>query len=144
MIGKNGYISDAATSTRMRQVASSNTSIEQQIGRMLDRLRFRYDTHRRDLPGCPDFVFVRRRKIVLIHGCFWHRHRCRRATMPRRNVERWREKFQATVRRDRRNLRLLREAGWTVLVLWECEIRVEDDLKAALSAFLSAKARSRT
>lgn len=121
-------------------MASSNTSLEQRVSRIIERLRFRFDTHRRDLPGCPDFVFPRRRKIVLIHGCFWHRHRlCRRATMPRRNFRQWQMKFDATVRRDRRNLRLLKAAGWQVLVLWECEIGVEAELKVALSDFLRAE-----
>jgi len=75
------------------------------------------------LPGRPDFVYLHKRKIILVHGCFWHRHTgCRRTTHPKKNEVLWVSKFNATINRDKRNLRLLTAQGWEVLVVWECEV----------------------
>lgn len=131
------YFCDEKTSSRMRSVRSSNTSIEKRIGRILVENGIKFRTNCSDLPGCPDFAFHRRRKIIFAHGCFWHRHRgCCRATTPRQNASLWKEKFEKTVRRDRRNLRLLKAAGWKILVLWECMLRDDVTLRAAIAQFL--------
>jgi len=83
---------------------------------------YRFRIHRNDLPGNPDIVLPRHRKVVLVHGCFWHRHEgCRRTTLPADNRNYWQAKFDATVMRDVENIRRLGQAGWEVLVLWECE-----------------------
>ena len=94
-------------------------------------LRFRLK--RRDLPGSPDLIFPRYRLAVFVHGCFWHRHPgCARATLPKSRVEFWTGKFQANVERDRRDVRALEKLGWRVLVLWECELKDESELRGRL------------
>ena len=137
MAQTNRYICDVSTSSRMRAVASSNTSLEKRIRHVLNSLRVNFQANRRELPGCPDFVFPRRKKIIMVHGCFWHRHRnCPRASMPRKNMKLWALKFERTVRRDRRNLRDLKAAGWSVLILWECQLGDDRKLRAGIDAFL--------
>jgi DNA mismatch endonuclease (patch repair protein) len=97
----------------------------------------RYRLHRHDLPGRPDLVFPRLRKVILVHGCYWHRHSgCRRCTTPVRNGGLWQEKFSQTVARDARNLAALAELGWRVLVVWECETADAAALEARLAEFL--------
>jgi DNA mismatch endonuclease (patch repair protein) len=86
------------------------------------------------LPGRPDIVLVRYQTVVFVHGCFWHRHRgCANTPMPKTRCDYWQKKFAANVRRDRANRRKLRQAGWKVIVLWECEIGEADTLAALLS-----------
>lgn len=101
-------------------------------------MKLRYRLHYRGLPGRPDIVFPGRKKVILIHGCFWHRHEgCFRATTPTRNALLWAEKFRKTVERDRANADILREQGWESLVMWECQIRPGGgDWEARLSTFL--------
>jgi DNA mismatch endonuclease (patch repair protein) len=107
----------------MSRVRSKDTRPELVVRRSLHRRGLRFRLHRRDLPGQPDIVFTSRRVVVFIHGCFWHRHPgCRRATMPASRMEFWKAKFDATVKRDAETLCMLEAAGWTVLVIWECEI----------------------
>ena len=85
-------------------------------------LRFRL--HRKDLPGRPDLIFPRHRLAVFVHGCFWHRHEgCRYAYTPKSRVAFWTRKFAGNVARDRRNEDALRDLGWRVLIVWECEVR---------------------
>ena len=99
----------------------------------------RFQLHRRDLPGTPDIVLAGRRKIVEVRGCFWHRHpdpACRNAVLPKVRAEWWAAKLARNVERDARNLTALQAAGWSVLVLWECEVRDEAALAARLRSFL--------
>lgn len=105
--------------------------------RAMSRLGIRYRMNVRSLPGAPDLASVRLRLAIFVHGCFWHRHRgCRRTTDPKRNSEFWTEKFADNVARDRRNVRLLRQRGFRVLIVWECETEApefEAKLEAALA-----------
>jgi DNA mismatch endonuclease (patch repair protein) len=101
-------------------------------------MRVRYDVHRPDLPGKPDIVFPRRKKVIFVHGCFWHVHRCRYGRVkPATNAQFWRDKREKTRRRDKRNRRALRKAGWVVFIVWECSIRRPKNLFASLSKFLA-------
>lgn len=121
----------------MRLVRSRDTKPELAVRRLLHRLGFRYRLHRADLPGAPDIVLPRHRKIVLVHGCFWHCHAgCRKATRPAANKEFWDARLDGNVRRDRRNRRRLSQLGWTVLVVWECQIPDLDRLRRKLLRFL--------
>ena len=107
--------------------------------RLLFRMGYRFRLHRRDLPGTPDIVLAGRRKIVEVRGCFWHRHpdpACRNAVLPKVRAEWWAAKLARNVERDERNLAALQDAGWSVLVLWECEVRDEAALAARLRSFL--------
>ena len=119
-------IVDSTTRSRMMAgIRSKNTKPEMTVRRYLHARGFRYRLHARDLPGSPDLVLPKYRVAILVHGCFWHRHtRCRFATTPVSNVERWNVKFQANVDRDAKKITLLKKAGWRVIVVWECELRL--------------------
>ena len=123
-------------------VRSWNTRAEMIVRKMLHREGFRYRLHRKDLPGKPDIVFPGKRKAVFVHGCFWHRHPgCSYAQQPASNVGYWQAKFDRNVARDIENVSALREKGWDVLIVWECQTRNErsrEELLKSLTQFLSA------
>jgi DNA mismatch endonuclease (patch repair protein) len=100
---------------------------------------YRYALHRKDLPGHPDMALAKHRKIIFIHGCFWHVHKCRYGKVkPATNTEFWHKKRQGNVARDKRNLRKLRKDGWKVLVVWECWTRDIERLTKRLRTFLAS------
>ena len=130
----------AARRRNLAAVGGKNTAPELKVRRLLHGLGFRYRLHRRDLPGTPDIVLSGRRRIVEVRGCFWHRHpdpACRNAVLPKTRREWWAEKLARNVARDERNLMALRDLGWSVLVLWECETADETALAARLREFLA-------
>jgi DNA mismatch endonuclease (patch repair protein) len=121
----------------MRAVRSKDTSAEMRVRRATHSLGYRYALHRKDLPGKPDLVFVSRRKIVFVHGCFWHLHKCRHGTIaPVSNTNYWRIKRERNKERDKEHVRSLRAADWKVLVVWECWTRDKAGLRKRLSNFL--------
>lgn len=120
----------------MRLVKSEDTTPELAVRKLVHALGYRYRLHRRDLPGCPDLVFPARRKVVFVHGCFWHWHGCKRSRMPKSNESYWRAKIDRNVQRDAENLKLLKGQGWRVLVVWECQIKNAKRLAKKLSSFL--------
>ncbi|HET6841399.1 MAG TPA: very short patch repair endonuclease [Candidatus Angelobacter sp.] len=108
-------------SERMSLVSHKDTGPELIVRRIVYSLGYRYRLHVRSLPGTPDLVFTKRRKIIFIHGCFWHRHpRCGR--LPKSNKRFWLDKLEQNRKRDLSNLRKLRRNGWKVLVIWECQL----------------------
>lgn len=112
----------------MARIRAKNTRPELTVRRLLHSLGYRYRLHRRDLPGTPDICFPGRKKVIFVHGCFWHRHEgCRRTTTPKTRTSFWENKFAANMVRDRRNMNGLGEIGWDAIVVWECETA---DLKA--------------
>jgi DNA mismatch endonuclease (patch repair protein) len=124
----------------MSRVRGKDTLPEMKIRQALHALGFRFRLHRKDLPGSPDLVFPRRKKIVLVHGCFWHRHPgCSKATSPKSEQEFWNEKFARNVARDRDVQAALSALGWQVFVAWECETTPKnfESLLERLKAFLS-------
>lgn len=122
----------------MARVRGQDTAPELAVRHMLHAMGYRFRLHRRDLPGTPDVVLPRHRKIIFIHGCFWHRHEgCSRTTSPASHREFWEAKLSANAERDRRNQALLREAGWRVLVVWECETRSLDRVRSKLAGFMA-------
>lgn len=121
----------------MRAVKSKNTSLEMKVRRLLHRAGYRYRLHRADLPGKPDVVFPGRRKIIFLHGCFWHGHDCRPKIRPVSNTDYWTLKIEGNKARDARNIAALRVAGWQVLVLWECQSKDDSTLMNVIKAFLS-------
>jgi len=128
------------TRRRMLAVRGRDTKPELRVRRVLHAMGYRFRLHRKDLPGTPDIVLPRHRKIVLVHGCFWHGHQdCRRATHPVNNASTWAAKIEGNRRRDRRNLDALSALGWDVLVVWECEVRDAPHLEARLHAFLERR-----
>jgi len=113
----------------MRAIKSKNTKPEMAVRRLVHGMGYRYRLHRKDLPGKPDLTFGPRNKAIFVHGCFWHQHPgCRDARMPAKRLDYWEPKLTANVVRDARNLRLLRRLGWSVAVVWECQ--VESDVSA--------------
>lgn len=111
-------------SWNMSRIRSKDTKPEIIVRSLLHRMGFRFRINRRDLPGKPDIVLPKYKTVVFVHGCFWHRHDgCKRASIPETRRQFWDGKFNDNVRRDRRNKRLLRLAGWRVIVIWECEVR---------------------
>lgn len=126
-------------SANMARIQAKNTAPELIVRKAAHRLGFRFRLHRKDLPGKPDLVFPRLKKIVFVHGCFWHRHEaCQFAYMPKSNVSFWHKKFEGNKARDKKNLQLLKAQGWDVLVIWECETGDATNLYDQLGAFLSA------
>lgn len=123
----------------MRAVKASNTQPEVLVRRLLHRMGYRYRLHLPDLPGKPDIVFPGRRKVIFVHGCFWHGHGCARGNrQPKHNAEYWQAKIARNEARDKKHINTLTEAGWNVLVLWECELKKEDFFIAKMSDFLGA------
>lgn len=123
----------------MSSVAQKNTRPELLVRRLLHRKGYRFRLHQKDLPGVPDIVFPGRRKIIFVHGCFWHRHPgCPRASLPKTRVAYWRKKFAANVVRDRRTSRKLKELGWKIGVVWECELKDTKNLEDKLDHFLNS------
>jgi DNA mismatch endonuclease (patch repair protein) len=121
----------------MARVRQRDTKPELLVRRIAHALGFRFRLHRRDLPGTPDLVFPRLKKIVLVHGCFWHRHEgCSHATTPKTRKSFWLSKFDANVARDKRTTAELQRLGWNVLIVWECEARESHSLRRRLGKFL--------
>lgn len=120
-------------SRMMSSIRGKNTRPERILRSLLFARGFRYRLHVRGLPGSPDLVFPKRRAVVFVHGCFWHRHEgCRYTTTPRTNEDFWRQKFQGNVARDRRHAEMLHALGWRVAVVWECALKhsVEETTQA--------------
>ena len=122
----------------MRAVRGRNTTPEMRVRQVVHSLGYRYALHRKNLPGKPDLVFVSRRRIIFVHGCFWHLHKCRHGRKsPVSNVDYWRTKRGKNKQRDKKHLRALRAANWKVLVVWECWTRNSARLRERLAAFLT-------
>lgn len=121
-------ISEAHRSWNMSRIKGRNTGPELRLRSLLHRAGFRFRLHAKDLPGKPDIVLPKYRTAIFVHGCFWHRHEgCRNATTPSTRAEFWQEKFDGNVERDRRNRAALETAGWTVITVWECDLKADAD-----------------
>lgn len=112
----------------MSRISGRNTGPELRLRSLLHRAGFRFRLHAKQLPGRPDVILPKYRTAIFVHGCFWHRHPgCRNTTMPSTRQEFWQEKFGGNVSRDARNQAALEAAGWTVLTVWECELKADAD-----------------
>jgi len=122
----------------MAAVKSKDTAPERLVRKLVHALGYRYRLHVRSLPGTPDLVFPGLRKIINVNGCFWHMHRCPRCRMPSSRRAYWTAKLRRNARRDKRIQRELRQSGWQVMVIWECQTTPsrEDRLRAKIAAFL--------
>lgn len=122
----------------MAKIKATDTKPEMLVRREAHRLGFRYRLHVQGLPGTPDLVFPRLKKTIFVHGCFWHRHPgCARTTTPKAHGEYWRKKFDDNVRRDESSQAALEALGWQVLVIWECQSKIREDLSDLVGTFLS-------
>lgn len=121
----------------MSRIRKANTKPEMIVRRAAHGLGYRFRLHKRNLPGTPDLVFARRRKVIFVHGCFWHQHGgCRHAMMPRTRTKYWVPKLARNVERDAETLCRLSDQGWRALVLWECEVKDPERLNRLLRKFL--------
>lgn len=108
----------------MSRIKAKDTGPELAVRSALHAMGFRFRLHVRRLPGSPDLVFTSRRKVVFVHGCFWHGHNCRYGqAQPKSNLEYWSTKLTANLKRDARAKRRLRAEGWGVATVWECTVR---------------------
>ena len=123
----------------MSRVTGKNSKPELIVRKLLHGMGYRFRLHDAKLPGKPDVVLPRHKKIVFINGCFWHGHHdCKRAKLPSTNVEFWQSKISGNIRRDALNLVGLKQLGWHVLVVWGCEISQVHLLKEKLKGFMDA------
>jgi len=121
----------------MARVSHKDTKPEMRVRRLVHGMGYRYRLHGADLPGRPDLVFRGRRKVIFVHGCFWHRHPgCKLARIPKSRTGFWTEKLEANRARDLRNEDELRATGWSVEIVWECELRDLDSVQGRLKRFL--------
>jgi DNA mismatch endonuclease (patch repair protein) len=126
----------------MRSVKSRDTKPEMAVRRFVHRLGYRFRLHRKSLPGSPDLVFPRLRKVVFVHGCFWHGHACARGNrMPKNNRDYWIAKITGNRERDERNRAQLEAQGWEVCIAWECQIK-SLQAQGELTAFLGSIGRA--
>jgi DNA mismatch endonuclease (patch repair protein) len=131
--------SRAKRSAIMAQVRSENTRPELVVRKLVHSLGYRFRLNQRTLPGKPDIVLARHRKIILVHGCFWHGHsRCVRASLPSTNLMFWQSKIDGNKVRDANVRRMLTKEGWKVLVIWQCQTRNTEELTTRLKKFIEA------
>jgi DNA mismatch endonuclease (patch repair protein) len=126
-------VSRIERSQQMALVRSKNTKPEMLVRRLVHGMGYRYRLHQADLPGRPDLVFRSQRKVVFIHGCFWHGHKCKLGRMPKSRLEYWKPKIKGNKERDARTLRRLRSMRWRALVLWECQLKDLDAVSRLIS-----------
>lgn len=127
-------------SERMSLIHNKDTGPEIRVRHLLHALGYRYRLHSRSLPGHPDIVFTSRRKVIFVHGCFWHRHHgCPLTRWPKSRLDFWVPKLEGNRIRDQRNHELLKEHGWDSYVVWECETADLENLKRQLIQFLGSR-----
>lgn len=130
-------VSPEKRSWMMSRVQNRNTAPEKAVRSVIHRLGYRFSLHNRTLPGNPDIVLTRHKKVVFVHGCFWHQHDgCSSAKKPKTNQEFWNTKLDENVRRDKSVQYLLGQLGWKCLVVWECDLANHDRLVGTLKKFL--------
>lgn len=121
----------------MSRIRSTDTTPEREVRRALTDMGYRYRLHARFLPGRPDIVISRLKLAIFVHGCFWHRHRCKLGRpVPKMNADFWRAKFTANRLRDRRSRTAIRKLGWKPVIMWECSTRNPAKLKEKLSRII--------
>jgi DNA mismatch endonuclease (patch repair protein) len=122
----------------MSRIRGKDTNPEKKVRSVLHRMGYRFRLHRKDLPGNPDIILPKFKKAIFVHGCFWHQHPgCKRAALPSSNREFWKNKLQGNRERDLKKIDSLKKDGWDVLIIWQCEIKSEDNLAHKLKDFIS-------
>ena len=130
------HVSPDRRSFIMSRVKTEGTGPELMLRRELHKLGYRYRLNMKTLPGKPDLVFPKRRKIIFVHGCFWHGHGCKWGRLPKSRLDYWQPKITANRNRDSRNITALVEAGWEVLVVWQCQLRKMNQCLEDVCSFL--------
>ena len=120
----------------MASVGTKDTCAEMGVRRLVHGMGYRYILHRADLPGRPDLAFPSRRKVIFVHGCFWHGHHCRYGRLPKSRRDYWEPKIETNKHRDRKQRQELTRQGWRVLVIWQCQLKKPEWLGAKIEDFL--------
>lgn len=132
-------VSPGRRSEIMSTVRRKDTGPELKVRRIVYQLGFRYRLHCKDLPGTPDLVFRKRHKVIFVNGCFWHAHQgCPLARVPKSHREFWEQKFKRNTERDIENTNKLKNMGFKVLTIWECQLKDLDELAQTIKVFLAA------
>jgi len=122
----------------MSRVLGQDTAPEMKVRSITHHLGYRYRLHRTDLPGKPDLVFPSRKKVIFVHGCFWHGHDCSRGgRIPKANTKYWRDKINKNIERDKTNQEALQSAGWEFLIIWECDLKDKEKVILRISKYSS-------
>jgi len=129
-------VSKEKRSEIMRRIRGKDTTPEITVRKLVYSLGYRYRLHDKKLPGKPDLVFSSRKKVIFVHGCFWHYHNCKMGRLPKSNLSYWLPKLKETRLRDARNQKLIISLGWKFLVIWQCQIYNAIALKNTVIAFL--------
>ena len=123
-------LTEEKRSWNMSRIKNRDTQPELKVRSILHRMGLRFRLHRKDLPGKPDIVLPKFKKVIFVNGCFWHRHDCKNGKhLPKSNVRFWTEKLEGNKKRDKRNIRELEELGWNVVTVWECQTNSQEDIK---------------
>lgn len=133
---------DPGRSRQMSLIKAKDTKPEMIVRRLAHSLGYRFRLHRKDLPGKPDLVFSGRKAVILVHGCFWHRHRdaaCKLARLPKSRLDFWYPKLEQNAARDQRNEAEFKRMGWRVLTIWECQVKDLDALGHRIQDFLGTR-----
>lgn len=123
----------------MGLIRSTDTKPELFVRRLVHSMGYRYRLHRRDLPGVPDLVFRPKQKVIFVHGCFWHGHKCRLGRMPKSRLDYWEGKISKNKKRDAANLRKLHSMNWKYIVLWECQLHDRNAIAHRIKCFLDGE-----
>ena len=132
-------VTPARRSEIMSNIRAKDMKPEMAVRRLVHSLGYRYRLHRKDLPGKPDLVFANRKKVIFVHGCFWHQHpdnSCRIVRRPKSNRGYWIPKLKRNAQRDAEHQSALNDSGWDVLIVWECQVRADSDLVNTIRHFL--------
>ncbi|RJX18464.1 MAG: DNA mismatch endonuclease Vsr [Desulforudis sp.] len=130
-------LSPIERSERMSRIRSKNSSPELKLRRLIHSMGFRYRLHVNELPGTPDLVFPSRKSVIFLHGCFWHRHEgCKLARLPKSKLDFWKPKLETNRARDLLQQQQLRDLGWRLLVVWECEMVYTERISTIVRNFL--------
>lgn len=131
----------------MSRVKSKDTEPEIAIRSMIHKMGFRFRLHRKNLPGSPDLVFPKYKKVIFVHGCFWHGHKCRKGRLPDSNRNYWKEKIRKNRNRDKNNVKKLTGLGWQILIIWECSVlgknKPDKNFRRKVNTWLEKKRKSR-
>ena len=138
------HVAKNVRSAIMASVGTRNTGPKLTLRRAAHRLGFRYRTNVRDLPGSPDLVFPKLRKVIFVHGCYWHGHECRWGKLPKSRVDYWSAKIVGNRERDARAVTGLKRQGWKVLIAWQCQIRDLGSSMPRILKFLRAPLRKKS
>jgi DNA mismatch endonuclease (patch repair protein) len=129
-------VSKATRSKIMAAVHTRDTGAEMEVRSIVHGLGYRYSLKRNDLPGRPDLTLVSRKKVIFVHGCFWHGHFCRFGRLPKSRLDYWQPKIAENMTRDRRQARRLRQSGWSVMTVWQCQLKRKVALIARIRSFI--------